>query len=294
MAPKRVTEKHANADMEKGGDDQDERTNSGKHVTKKTKVDSGAPLTPRRSNRISQVQGKAAPKKPKSKAAPKRKAKKEAEKHESESGGSDNEDHHTGTEDEPEGKEESSDSEGGSTSDHAEVQKKPPARGKAKAKAAAKPSVSEDSSLSAGDSAPNVEAKNEGGELVKLSKVLNSSGAILFFYPKANTPGCTKQACSYRDSYDELQSLGFTVLGVSGDGATAQDNWKQKHKLPYHLLCDTEHNIIKSFGCTKGSSTLRSHVVIAKGGKILDIQRGVTPADSADLALKTATDNPQK
>jgi len=238
MAPKRVTEKHANADMEKGGDDQDERTNSGKHVTKKTKVDSGAPLTPRRSNRISQVQGKAAPKKPKSKAAPKRKA---------------------------------------------------------KAKAAAKPSVSEDSSLSAGDSAPNVEAKNEGGELVKLSKVfLNSSGAILFFYPKANTPGCTKQACSYRDSYDELQSLGFTVLGVSGDGATAQDNWKQKHKLPYHLLCDTEHNIIKSFGCTKGSSTLRSHVVIAKGGKILDIQRGVTPADSADLALKTATDNPQK
>jgi len=296
MAPKRATEKRA--DAEKGGDDQEERVQStGKHVTKKTKVDSSGG-TPRRSDRISQVQGKAAPKKPKSKAAPKRKSKKETtEKHESESGGSDTEEAHATGEDEHESK--GSESEGGSGSDHVEVQKKPAARGKAKAKASAKASAKavsseESSSVSVGDAAPSVECKNEAGDLVKLSKVLSTSGAILFFYPKANTPGCTKQACNFRDSHDELQELGYSVYGVSGDGATAQENWKQKHKLPFHLLCDTDHGVIKSFGCAKGSSTNRSHVVIAKGGTILDIQRGVTPADSAELALKIATGHPQK
>ncbi|MGY0408725.1 MAG: thioredoxin-dependent thiol peroxidase, partial [Polaribacter sp.] len=91
------------------------------------------------------------------------------------------------------------------------------------------------------------ESKDEKGNTVKLT---NFSGKklVIFFYPKASTPGCTAEACNLRDNYPSFLAKGYNVLGVSADSAKRQQNWINKHNLPFPLLADENKAVIEAFG----------------------------------------------
>lgn len=101
--------------------------------------------------------------------------------------------------------------------------------------------------LKVGDKAPNFEAFDESGNSIKLSD-FKGKKLVLFFYPKASTPGCTMEACNLRDNYQTFLSKGYEVLGVSADSAKRQQNFIAKNELPYHLLVDEDKKIINAFG----------------------------------------------
>ncbi|WP_299104213.1 thioredoxin-dependent thiol peroxidase [uncultured Tenacibaculum sp.] len=101
--------------------------------------------------------------------------------------------------------------------------------------------------LKIGDTAPNFEAKDEKGAVRKLSDYKGKK-LVLFFYPKASTPGCTAEACNLRDNYESFLAQGYEILGVSADSAKRQQNWINKHELPFPLLADEEKEVINAFG----------------------------------------------
>ncbi len=101
--------------------------------------------------------------------------------------------------------------------------------------------------LKVGDKVPEFTVKDQDGKLVSLSDYKGKK-LVVFFYPRANTPGCTAEACNLRDNYKELQSRGYELLGVSEDSAKKQSNFKNKFDLPFQLLADTGHEVIDAFG----------------------------------------------
>jgi peroxiredoxin Q/BCP len=102
--------------------------------------------------------------------------------------------------------------------------------------------------LVVGDAAPRIEAVDEDGETVRLGDLYEGGYTLVYFYPKADTPGCTKQACSLRDAYERLTDRGVQVVGVSTDGVEAQKKFKQKHDLPFTLIADTDKRVLEAFG----------------------------------------------
>ena len=101
--------------------------------------------------------------------------------------------------------------------------------------------------LKVGDKAPNFEIKDNQGIVRKLSDY-NGKKLVIFFYPKASTPGCTAEACNLRDHYQTFQSKGYEILGVSADSEKRQQNFVQKHQLPFPLLADENRDVINGFG----------------------------------------------
>ncbi|NOQ91849.1 MAG: thioredoxin-dependent thiol peroxidase [Flavobacteriaceae bacterium] len=101
--------------------------------------------------------------------------------------------------------------------------------------------------LKIGDKAPEFEVNNQKGELIKLSDFLGKK-VILFFYPKASTPGCTVESCNLRDNYSEFIEKGYDVIGVSADSEKRQLNFSIKNELPYSLLADEEKEVINAYG----------------------------------------------
>jgi peroxiredoxin Q/BCP len=102
-------------------------------------------------------------------------------------------------------------------------------------------------SLKVGDTAPNFQSLDEAGNSLSLAD-FKGKKLVLFFYPKASTPGCTLEACNLRDNYNRFKALGYDVLGVSADSAKKQNNFKEKHGFPYPLLADEDKSVIKAFG----------------------------------------------
>lgn len=102
--------------------------------------------------------------------------------------------------------------------------------------------------LKAGDQAPQFELLDQDGQSVALAEVLKSQKALVYFYPKAMTPGCTTQACNLRDSSEELAQLNVKVLGMSPDQPEKLKKFEQKHELNFTLLSDPEHKIAEAFG----------------------------------------------
>ncbi|MCB0446541.1 MAG: thioredoxin-dependent thiol peroxidase [Gelidibacter sp.] len=100
--------------------------------------------------------------------------------------------------------------------------------------------------LKAGDKAPIFSAKDEQGNTVTLSDYKGKK-LVVFFYPKANTPTCTVEACNLRDSYKDLKDKGFEIIGVSADSQKKQSNFKKKYNFPYPLLADEDKAVIKAF-----------------------------------------------
>jgi peroxiredoxin Q/BCP len=101
--------------------------------------------------------------------------------------------------------------------------------------------------LKVGDKAPNFEVKDNQGIVRKLSDY-SGKKLVVFFYPKASTPGCTAEACNLRDNYHTFQAQGYEILGVSADSEKRQQNFVNKYELPFPLLADEDHAVINGFG----------------------------------------------
>lgn len=101
--------------------------------------------------------------------------------------------------------------------------------------------------LKEGEKVPQFTTKDQDGNEVKLSDYQGSK-LVVFFYPKANTPGCTAEACNLRDNYKELQEAGYQLLGVSADSQKKQSNFRDKYQFPFPLLADEDHTVINTFG----------------------------------------------
>jgi len=101
--------------------------------------------------------------------------------------------------------------------------------------------------LKQGDKVPNFTVNDQDGNAVSLSDYKGKK-LIVFFYPKASTPGCTAEACNLRDNYKVLQDKGFELLGVSADSEKRQSNFKNKYEFPFPLLADEDKEVIKAFG----------------------------------------------
>ena len=145
-----------------------------------------------------------------------------------------------------------------------------------------------------GDQAPDFETTNESGETVRLSD-MRGKKVVLYFYPKDDTPGCTRQACGFRDHYASVEEKNALVLGVSPDDVSSHQAFKSKHSLPFPLLSDTDHSIAEKYGAwqererdgRKFMGIARSHFVIDEEGKVVDAQYNVNPDDSALLSVQS-------
>ncbi|POS74361.1 AhpC/TSA family protein [Diaporthe helianthi] len=164
---------------------------------------------------------------------------------------------------------------------------KPKANGAEAAKASAtgkKPEVGDTIDLASfgGDVTTN------DGETTTLAQLVDKSGAgvVLFTYPKASTPGCTTQACMFRDSYEPLIAGGLAIYGLSRDSPKSNTTFKEKQKLPYPLLCDPSAGLIGAIGLKKApSGTQRGVFAVDKKGKVLLAEPG-GPAATVDAVKK--------
>jgi peroxiredoxin Q/BCP len=147
--------------------------------------------------------------------------------------------------------------------------------------------------LKVGDEAPDFEALTDTGQTVRL-RDYRGRRVVLYFYPKDDTPGCTTQACGFRDSYPQIEERDAVVLGVSPDGQSSHQKFKTKHDLPFTLLVDEDHAIAELYGVWGEKSmygkpylgVIRSHFVIDAQGRLEDVQVKVSPKKSVELALK--------
>lgn len=121
-----------------------------------------------------------------------------------------------------------------------------------------------------GESAPDFSLPNEENKLVSLSDYREKSSVVLFFYPKDFSPGCTSQACHFRDNYEDFTDLGATVLGISGDSVMTHKKFLDQYLFPFSLLSDKGDQVRKIYGATKGFGLLpgRYTFVIDKNGII--------------------------
>ncbi len=147
--------------------------------------------------------------------------------------------------------------------------------------------------MTTGDTLPDLELENQDEETVAL-RDYRGRLLLLFAYPKANTPGCTKQACGFRDNLTRIDAAGATVLGLSSDKPAALKRWQEKEGLGYDLLSDPDHQLLEALGAwgeksmygKKYMGVIRSHWVIDAEGRIEDAQVKVSPARSIELASR--------
>ncbi|PKY01848.1 putative disrupter of telomere silencing protein Dot5 [Aspergillus campestris IBT 28561] len=128
---------------------------------------------------------------------------------------------------------------------------------------------------------------NEGAKTTLKSLVdMSKSGVVIFTYPRASTPGCTKQVCMFRDDYQNLVSAGLSVYGLSADSPKANTTFKTKQKLPYTLLCDGDSTLISALGFKKHpKGTTRGVFAVGKGGDVLLLEAG-GPAATLEAVLQ--------
>lgn len=146
--------------------------------------------------------------------------------------------------------------------------------------------------LKEGDKAPNIALQTDSGETFRLSD-LKGKRVVLYFYPKADTPGCTTEACEFRDDIAAFQKKGAVVVGVSPDTPAAQAKFKQKHDLPFLLLADEEKAAAQAYGVWKeknmyGKKVMgieRTTFVIGPDGKLEKIYNKVKAAGHAAQVL---------
>lgn len=143
-----------------------------------------------------------------------------------------------------------------------------------------------------GTVAPDFELMNQDGKPVKLSD-FRGKKVVLFAFPKADTPGCTTQACGFRDIFPKIEAANTVVLGISPDSPEDLKKWQEKESLPYDLLSDPEHTVLDTWGVwgeksmfgKKFMGVTRSHWVIDENGKVIDEQIKISPKDSVEKAL---------
>lgn len=147
--------------------------------------------------------------------------------------------------------------------------------------------------LEVGTKAPAFTLKNAEGKSVKLSEFKGKS-VVLYFYPKDDTPGCTKEACGFRDSSAALKKHGAVVLGVSPDNVASHAKFRDKYELPFPLLADEKHEVADKYGAwreknmygKKSMGIQRSTYLIDKDGKIAKVWARVKPEEHAAQVLE--------
>lgn len=148
-------------------------------------------------------------------------------------------------------------------------------------------------SINAGDKAPVFNTKNQEGKLISLD-ALKGNKVVLYFYPKDDTPGCTKEACSLRDGHAELKKRGFVVLGVSADNESKHQKFIDKYNLPFDLLADTDREIIQAYGAwgmkkfmgKEYEGIIRKTFIIDESGVVEHVIDNVKTADHANQILE--------
>ena len=146
--------------------------------------------------------------------------------------------------------------------------------------------------LKVGDIAPDFSCKNQYGNMISLSDMIGKK-IVLFFYPKANTPGCTAEACNLNDNYNRFKSQGYEVVGVSADSEKVQKNFSDKFSFEYNLLCDDDKKIISLYGAWGQKKMygkvymgiIRKTIIIDESGKIEQIIKKVKTKEHADQIL---------
>jgi peroxiredoxin Q/BCP len=138
-------------------------------------------------------------------------------------------------------------------------------------------------SLAVGTNAPEFSVKDTNGNTVSLSDFKGKT-VVLYFYPKDDTPGCTKQACSFRDAQPNYQSKNIVVLGVSADDEASHQAFTQKYNLTFPLLADTEKDLIKAYDVDGGGYAKRVTYVIDPNGVITHVDAAIsTPTHASDV-----------
>jgi len=148
--------------------------------------------------------------------------------------------------------------------------------------------------LKEGQKAPVFTGKDQNGKEISLSD-FSGKELILYFYPKDNTPGCTAEACSFRDNYQSLQNQGFAVLGVSTDDEKSHQKFISKYSLPFSLIADTEKEIVEAYGVwveksmygKKYMGVARKTFIIDKNGIIRKIIDKVDTNNSSEQVLNS-------
>lgn len=123
--------------------------------------------------------------------------------------------------------------------------------------------------LAVGAAAPAVTATTDAGASLAFADVYKKGYTLVYFYPKADTPGCTAQGCSLRDAYEDLTKLGVTVIGVSTDSVEAQKAFKEKYNFPFTLVADTDKKVLRAFGQDSLMFASRQAFLIDKDGKVV-------------------------
>ncbi|MDR0363912.1 MAG: thioredoxin-dependent thiol peroxidase [Bacteroidales bacterium] len=147
--------------------------------------------------------------------------------------------------------------------------------------------------LKIGDNAPDINSVDQDGNPVCLSD-FRGKKVILFFYPKANTPGCAAEACSLRDNYSVLKDMGFELIGASADDVGKQKSFSSKHQFPFPLIPDTEKKVINDYGVwgikknygKEYQGIYRKTFIISEEGKIEKIFNTVRTKDHAEQIIK--------
>ena len=144
-----------------------------------------------------------------------------------------------------------------------------------------------------GRAAPRFRLPSSAGDVVDLAQLVSDGPAVLFFYPKADTPGCTKEACGFRDVIGDFKRQGVAVLGVSPDSPKAVIKFGEKFALTYPLLADEDHAVAERYGVWREKSmygrkymgVARTTFVVARGGKVLHVFENVKPQGHAEEVL---------
>ncbi|MDY7042524.1 MAG: thioredoxin-dependent thiol peroxidase [Chloroflexota bacterium] len=147
--------------------------------------------------------------------------------------------------------------------------------------------------LEDGKTAPDFTLTADDGKQVSLSD-FRGQKVILYFYPKADTPGCTKQACAIRDVYPDIDGQGAVVIGISPDPPEKLVKFREKHNLPFILLSDPDHEVAEAYGAWGEKKMygkpymgiIRSHFGIDEEGRLMEVELKVKPLTTAELALR--------
>ena len=147
--------------------------------------------------------------------------------------------------------------------------------------------------LKPGDAAPEFQLPDQHGQTVRLAD-FGGGKLLIYFYPKADTPGCTRQACSIRDAREEFVDLGLAVVGISPDQPARQQKFDDKYNLSFPLLADPDHRVAEAYGVwaektpygKKSLGIIRSSFLIDGAGKIVAAWYGVKPEDTVPKAEK--------
>ncbi|GGH66436.1 thioredoxin-dependent thiol peroxidase [Phaeocystidibacter marisrubri] len=147
--------------------------------------------------------------------------------------------------------------------------------------------------LKVGDTAPDFSGIDQSGKEIKLSDYKGKK-VVLYFYPKDDTPGCTAEACSFRDEYTQLQERGFEIIGVSADTEKKHAKFAEKYNLPFPLIADTEKEVIKAYGVwglkkfmgREYDGIHRETFVIDENGKIEQVIHKVKSKEAAAQLLE--------